>query len=210
MKFTKDSTLMDYLGEPTGVNVAEKLLKSDICKKETVTDKERVQRIIKWNNDQALDIKDRICEKGEIMEGGHNSLDIKNQNVEQVMESSKECKINPNFGVLSLKPHKQILSHPSTKSDNSDPASTKTDCPTSKQMMSSKAASSKTFLNPLTPLVTSLGASQVKLHDTFHSSLDELDTVLSNFGVRTLNMDMLTRKQFTDFIHRFGNSLQQM
>jgi hypothetical protein len=64
------------------------------------------------------------------------------------------------------------------------------------------------FDNPLKNLVHKLNSSQINLEDTFHTSLDEVDSFLNKFGVRTLNMDMLTPQQFSDFIERFGSSLQ--
>lgn len=64
------------------------------------------------------------------------------------------------------------------------------------------------FDNPLKTLVHKLNSSQINLEDTFHTSLDEVDSYLNKFGVRTLNMDMLTQQQFSDFIERFGSSLQ--
>lgn len=64
------------------------------------------------------------------------------------------------------------------------------------------------FNNPLKTLVHKLNSSQINLEDTFHGSLDEVDSFLNKFGVRTLNMDMLTQQQFSDFIERFGSCLQ--
>ncbi|XP_060079693.1 uncharacterized protein LOC132559098 [Ylistrum balloti] len=215
MKFTKD-TVFDFLGDSAHVKITDKgkHLKSDpdVCKKETVSDKECVQRIIKWNNDQATESKGGVGVKGEVTERGDNSFDTKNKNQELPIKEKgmKECGVVKD--IKSLKPHKVTLSHSSTSSEGLEEDATKTTvCPPAvRQMAPNKLGIGKPFSNPLTPLVTSLGAGQVRLHDTFHSSLDDLDTILSNFGVRTLNMDMLTRKQFTEFIHRFGNSLQQM
>ncbi|XP_021364778.1 uncharacterized protein LOC110457723 isoform X2 [Mizuhopecten yessoensis] len=218
MEFTKDTTVMDFLGDKSLMKLTDKgkPLKSELGngKKEMFSDKERVQRIIKWNNDPASEDKEDVSLRGEETKKGDNCLDTKNQHEELPIKdkSLKESGVakDVNIGVLSVQPHKVTLSHFSTQSDNEEDRVTKTVCPADKPVASSKLRICKPFSNPLTPLVASLGASQVKLHDTFQSSLDDLDTILSNFGVRTLNMDMLTRKQFTDYIHRFGNSLQQM
>ena len=64
------------------------------------------------------------------------------------------------------------------------------------------------FDNPLKTLVNKLNSSQISLEDTFNGTLDEVDSFLNKFGVRTLNMDMLTQQQFSDFIERFGSCLQ--
>ncbi|XP_061188785.1 uncharacterized protein LOC133196959 [Saccostrea echinata] len=64
------------------------------------------------------------------------------------------------------------------------------------------------FDNPLKTLVHKLNSSQINLEDTFHGSLDDVDSFLNKYGVRTLNMDMLTQQQFSDFIERFGSNLQ--
>ncbi|XP_062588000.1 uncharacterized protein LOC134249688 [Saccostrea cucullata] len=64
------------------------------------------------------------------------------------------------------------------------------------------------FDNPLKTLVHKLNSTQINLEDTFHGSLDDVDSFLNKYGVRTLNMDMLTQQQFSDFIERFGSNLQ--
>ena len=65
-------------------------------------------------------------------------------------------------------------------------------------------------INPLVPLVKKVGSSVVKVPDFFGTqSLDDIDIILSDYGVRTLNMDMLTKKQFSLFLKKFGSDLQQ-
>ena len=66
----------------------------------------------------------------------------------------------------------------------------------------------KKFDNPLKPLVSKLQTGRINLEDPFHGTLDEVDSILFQFGVRTLNMDMLTQQQFSNFISKFGADLQ--
>ncbi|KAK3084496.1 hypothetical protein FSP39_014384 [Pinctada imbricata] len=66
----------------------------------------------------------------------------------------------------------------------------------------------KKFDNPLKTLVNKLQTGRINLEDPFHGTLDEVDSILFQFGVRTLNMDMLTQQQFSNFISKFGADLQ--
>lgn len=68
----------------------------------------------------------------------------------------------------------------------------------------------KRFNNPLKPMVRQLNGCRVRVYDTFHScvDIDDVDRYLDKFGVRTLNMDMLTPKQFSKFMSKFGGNLQ--
>lgn len=66
------------------------------------------------------------------------------------------------------------------------------------------------FSNPFSTLIIQLNSTEIKVRDAFEGSLDDVDIYLEKFGVRTLNMDSLTPKQFEVFMRKFGNSLQPL
>lgn len=225
MTFTTDTTFLDLIGDASMLKLYQSGMRDS--KKELVTDKVSIYRTIKLGKDEfASEVKSDATVKREMTENGDNCSDTNNEtkviNNPDIDKDStcntslkKECgKDGPHsFGVLSVKPYQVTLSHSSTTCVLPNGQKDQVAKPYPQPPLGRAKASRgnlKRFCNPMTPLVAKLGSGQVKLHDTFHSSLDDLDNVLCSFGVRTLNMDMLTRKQFTDFIHRFGNSLQQM
>lgn len=66
------------------------------------------------------------------------------------------------------------------------------------------------FANPFSNLIVQLNSTQLKVKDAFEGTLDDVDLYLEKFGVRTLNMDSLTPRQFALFMKKFGSSLQQL
>lgn len=66
------------------------------------------------------------------------------------------------------------------------------------------------FSNPFSTLIIQLNSTVIKVKDAFEGSLDDVDIYLEKFGVRTLNMDSLTPKQFGVFMRKFGNKLQPL
>ena len=66
------------------------------------------------------------------------------------------------------------------------------------------------FANPFSTLIVQLNSTQLKVKDAFEGTLDDVDVYLEKFGVRTLNMDSLTPRQFALFMKKFGGSLQQL
>jgi len=66
------------------------------------------------------------------------------------------------------------------------------------------------FSNPFSTLIIQLNSTEIKVKDAFEGSLDDVDIYLEKFGVRTLNMDSLTPKQFGVFMRKFGNKLQPL
>lgn len=66
------------------------------------------------------------------------------------------------------------------------------------------------FSNPFSTLIVQLNSTQLLVKDAFEGTLDDVDIYLEKYGVRTLNMDSLTPRQFSLFMKKFGSNLQQI